>query len=97
MSKQLLIKPSDVRKSGWIKLEKIPVCQYAKSVKEESATFKKTDFLRIYTHMRMIREFESMLYSIKTTNAYNGLEYNNPGPAHLRWARRPRRLARRIT
>ena len=83
MSKQLLIKPSDVRKSGWIKLEKIPVCQYAKSVKEESATFKKTDFLRIYTHMRMIREFESMLYSIKTTNAYNGLEYNNPGPAHL--------------
>jgi len=24
-----------------------------------------------------------MLYSIKTTNAYNGIDYNNPGPAHL--------------
>src|SRR5664279_3544918 len=24
-----------------------------------------------------------MLYSSKTTNAYNGLDYNNPGPAHL--------------
>jgi len=33
--------------------------------------------------MRIIREFESMLYAIKTTNTYNGLEYNNPGPAHL--------------
>ncbi|MGI5868558.1 MAG: alpha-ketoacid dehydrogenase subunit alpha/beta [Kiritimatiellia bacterium] len=83
MPKQLLVKPSDVRKAGWIKFDKIPVCQYAKTVKEEAANFKKADFLRIYTHMRMIREFESMLLSIKTTNTYNGLEYNNPGPAHL--------------
>ncbi len=83
MSKQLFIDPSEVRKPGWIKLEKIPVNQYKKTIMEEQENFSKADFLRIYKHMRMIREFESMLYSIKTTNAYNGLEYNNPGPAHL--------------
>lgn len=83
MSKQLFVDPAEIRKTGWISFDQIPVCQYNKTVKEEKALFKKEDFLRIYTHMRMIREFESMLYSIKTTNAYNGLEYNNPGPAHL--------------
>ena len=83
MSKQLFIDPSEVRKPGWIKLEKIPVNQYKRTIREEQENFSKADFLRIYKHMRMIREFESMLYSIKTTNAYNGLEYNTPGPAHL--------------
>jgi 2-oxoisovalerate dehydrogenase E1 component len=33
--------------------------------------------------MAIIREFESMLTSIKTTNEYNGIQYNHPGPAHL--------------
>lgn len=83
MSKQLFIDPAEVRKPGWIKLDKIPVNQYKRTIKEEQENFSKADFLRIYKHMRIIREFESMLYSIKTTNAYNGLEYNNPGPAHL--------------
>ncbi len=83
MAKQLFINPADVRKSSFIKFDKIPVCQYSKTIKEESSLYTKDDFLRIYSHMCMIREFETMLYSIKTTNAYNGLEYNNPGPAHL--------------
>ncbi|MCU0473853.1 MAG: thiamine pyrophosphate-dependent enzyme [Bacteroidales bacterium] len=33
--------------------------------------------------MVVIREFETMLNLIKTTNEYNGLSYNHPGPAHL--------------
>ena len=33
--------------------------------------------------MAYIREFETMLNLIKTTNEYNGLEYNHTGPAHL--------------
>ncbi|NLB69779.1 MAG: dehydrogenase [Lentisphaerae bacterium] len=83
MPKQLPIDPAEIRKSGWITFEKIPVNQYKKDVADESKNFSKKDFLRIYRDMRMIREFESMLLSIKTTNSYNGLEYNNPGPAHL--------------
>jgi len=83
MPKDMPIQPSDVRKAEWIKFNKIPVCQYDKQIEEESKLYTKDDFLRIYKHMRMIREFETMLLSIKTTNAYKGLEYNNPGPAHL--------------
>ncbi len=83
MTKQLFVNPAEIRKPGWIKFQDIPVIQYAKPVQEEAVNFSKDDFLRIYRDMRMIREFETMLYSIKTTNAYNGLEYNNPGPAHL--------------
>ena len=33
--------------------------------------------------MFTIREFETMLNLVKTTGGYNGVEYNNPGPAHL--------------
>ncbi len=83
MTKQLFINPEEVRKAGWIKFQDIPVNQYSKSIKDEAKVFTKADFLQIYRSMRLIREFETMLYSIKTTNAYNGLEYNNPGPAHL--------------
>ena len=83
MTKQLTVNPDEIRKPGFIKFQDIPVNQYQKTVADEKANFAKDDFLRIYRDMRMIREFETMLYSIKTTNAYNGLEYNNPGPAHL--------------
>ncbi len=83
MAKQLPIDPKDVRKSGWIKFQDIPVNQYQKTAADEKKKYSKDDFLRIYRDMRMIREFETMLNSIKTTNNYNGLEYNNPGPAHL--------------
>jgi 2-oxoisovalerate dehydrogenase E1 component len=83
MTRQLNVNPEEIRSPGWIEFEKIPVNQYQKKPSEEAADFSKADLLRIYRDMRMIREFESMLYSIKTTNSYNGLEYNNPGPAHL--------------
>ena len=33
--------------------------------------------------MAVIREFETMLNDIKTKSVYNGVEYSNPGPAHL--------------
>jgi 2-oxoisovalerate dehydrogenase E1 component len=83
MTKQLFVNPEEIRKPGWIKLQDIPVNQYQKPVSEETGLFSREDFLRIYRDMRLIREFETMLYAIKTTNTYNGLTYNNPGPAHL--------------
>jgi len=83
MAKQLFIKPEEIRAPGKITFQDIPVNQYQKKPSEEKDNFSKDDFLRIYRDMRIIREFESMLYAIKTTNTYNGLEYNNPGPAHL--------------
>jgi len=83
MTKQLHIDPQEMRQPGFIEFTKIPVNQYQKTIEQEKAHYSKEAFLRIYRDMRFIREFETMLYSIKTTNAYNGIDYNNPGPAHL--------------
>jgi len=83
MPKSQYVDPNEIRKSGWIKFNDIPVNQYNKSVEEEKANFSTEDFLRIYRDMSIIREFETMLNSIKTTNEYNGIQYNHPGPAHL--------------
>lgn len=83
MTKSLFMDPNQLRKSGKVTFTDIPVNQYKKTIAQEKENYSKEDFLRIYRDMRIIREFESMLYDIKTTGAYNGIDYNNPGPAHL--------------
>ena len=83
MPKSQNINPKEVRKPKFIEFGKIPVNQYNKSIEEEKKIFSKEDFLRIYHDMVVIREFETMLNLIKTTNEYNGIPYNHPGPAHL--------------
>ncbi len=83
MPKSQFVDPKEIRKSGWITFKDIPVNQYNKTIEEEKTNFSKEDFLRIYRDMAIIREFETMLNLIKTTNEYNGIQYNHPGPAHL--------------
>lgn len=83
MPKSQNINPKVVRKPRFIEFGKIPVNQYNKSIEDEKGNFTKEDFLRIYHDMVVIREFETMLNLIKTTNEYNGIPYNHPGPAHL--------------
>jgi 2-oxoisovalerate dehydrogenase E1 component len=83
MPKSQNINPKDVRKAQFIEFGKIPVNQYKKSIEEEKNNFSNEDFIRIYHDMVIIREFETMLNLIKTTNEYKGISYNHPGPAHL--------------
>ena len=83
MPKSQNINPKVVRKPKFIEFGKIPVNQYNKTIEEEKKNFTGDDFLRIYHDMVVIREFETMLNLIKTTNEYNGIPYNHPGPAHL--------------
>jgi 2-oxoisovalerate dehydrogenase E1 component len=83
MPKSQPIIPEKVFEKGYIHFEDIPVCQYNKTLAEEQEIYSKEDLLRIYHDMRTIREFETMLNEVKTKSAYNGIEYNNPGPAHL--------------
>ena len=52
-------------------------------IAEEKKIYTKDDFLRIYRDMAIIREFETMLNEVKVKSEYNGVKYNNPGPAHL--------------
>jgi 2-oxoisovalerate dehydrogenase E1 component len=83
MPKSQNINPKEVRKPQFIEFGKIPVNQYKKSIEEEKNNFSTEDFVRIYHDMVIIREFETMLNLIKTTNEYKGISYNHPGPAHL--------------
>ncbi len=83
MPKSQNINPKVVRKPQFIEFGKIPVNQYNKSISDEKKNYSSSDFISIYHDMVMIREFETMLNLIKTTNEYNGIPYNHPGPAHL--------------
>ena len=85
MPKCQFIDPAKARAKGEVELSPIPVNVYDRSVAREleEGNFSKDDLLRIYRDMTVIREFETMLHLVKTTGAYNGVEYNNPGPAHL--------------
>ena len=87
MPKSLYIDPNEVLRpmEHEIQFPTIPVMEYSKSVKDELAAgnFTKDDLKHIYRDMFVIREFETMLNLVKTTGGYNGVAYNNPGPAHL--------------
>ncbi|MBD3309432.1 dehydrogenase, partial [candidate division KSB3 bacterium] len=83
MPKSLVIDPQEVRKAQTIQIQDIPVNQYAPNFEEELKMHGKAGLRTIYHDMLLIREFESMLNSIKTQGAYQGIEYNHRGPAHL--------------
>lgn len=85
MPKCQFIDPAKVRAAGEVNLKPIPVNQYNKTIQQEleEKNFTADDLKRIYHDMVVIREFETMLHLVKTTGGYSGIEYNNPGPAHL--------------
>ena len=83
MAKTQHIDPTKVRKPSFIEFEPIPVNQYQKTVKDERKNYTDEELMTIYHDMVLIREFETMLNTIKTKGEYNGTEYNHPGPAHL--------------
>ncbi len=83
MPKSLVIDPREVRKAQIIKIDDIPLNQYAPDFKRELKLFGKKGLARMYRDMVLIREFESMLNAIKVQGSYEGIEYNHRGPAHL--------------
>lgn len=83
MPKSQYVDPGKVFEAGFSSFSDIPLCQYNKTLDEEKKLYTKDDFVRIYRDMRIIREFETMLNEIKVKSEYNGVKYNNPGPAHL--------------
>ncbi len=83
MPKSQYVDPAKAFEPGFIHFEDIPVCQYNKTLAQEKKIYTKEDFMRIYRDMAIIREFETMLNEVKVKSEYNGVQYNNPGPAHL--------------
>ena len=83
MPKSLFVDPVETLAPGKITFQDIPVNTYNKTIKEERKRYSDDDLVRIYRDITVLREFESMLSSIKTQGVYNGIETTYPGPAHL--------------
>jgi 2-oxoisovalerate dehydrogenase E1 component len=83
MPKSQYVDPAKVRAKGTLSFSDIPLCQYDIPFEKAIVRYTERDLLGIYHDMFMIREFEGMLYSVRTTKQYNGVEYVYTGPAHL--------------
>ena len=83
MPKSQYVDPAAKRAPGKITFTDIKVNEYQKTVKDELGNYTRDEFIGIYHDMLLIREFESMINSIKIEGTYNGVPYNHPGPAHL--------------
>jgi 2-oxoisovalerate dehydrogenase E1 component len=83
MPKSIFVDPAEVSKSGTIKIKDIPVNQYKSSFDNELKTYGREGLIRILYDMITIREFENMMNTFKLQGAWNGIEYNHKGPAHL--------------
>jgi 2-oxoisovalerate dehydrogenase E1 component len=83
MPKNQVVCPKEARKPGEITFRPIPVNQYKPDYKKEVKKYGIERLKKMYYDMLMIREFETMLNQIKVQGAYEGIEYNHPGPAHL--------------
>ena len=83
MTKAIVIDPSQARQSTFISAPEIPVNAYVSDPALEAKKYGSENLVRMFRDMAFIREFESMLDSIKKTGEYQGIAYNHKGPAHL--------------
>lgn len=83
MPKSINIDPKKVREPDVIALKSIPVNQYKADFKKEEKKYGKEGLKAAFRDMVMIREFETMLDTIKREGSYQGIAYNHKGPAHL--------------
>ena len=90
MPKSIFINPKEVRKPQILKIKDIPINQYKPDTKKEIKKYGEEKLLKIYYDMLIIREFESMLNSIKTQGSYEGIEYDHKGPCLLYTSPSPR-------
>jgi 2-oxoisovalerate dehydrogenase E1 component len=83
MPKCFVIDPKEMRKSGVITSQEIPVNTYQSDAAGEAKKYGRDNLVRMYRDMVIIREFETMLDKIKKEGAYNGFAFTYKGPAHL--------------
>ena len=83
MTKSLLVNPEVVRAAGAVTTPAIPVNAYTLDFAAERKRHGDSGLTNMLHDMLVIRAFEGMLNSIKTTGGWGGVEYNHRGPAHL--------------
>ncbi len=83
MPKSLTIDPTEARRPGLICAPEIPVNVYRRDPQAVADCYSPAQLLTVYHDMRLIREFETALDSIKKEGSYRGIAYEHRGPAHL--------------
>ncbi|MDR1736711.1 MAG: dehydrogenase [Oscillospiraceae bacterium] len=83
MPNSRFVDPTQARAPGELTFESIPLNAYQTPFAESAKGFSKADLLGIFHDMRLIREFENMLYSVRTQGSYNGIKHVYDGPAYL--------------
>jgi 2-oxoisovalerate dehydrogenase E1 component len=83
MPKSINVNPGDQRRSGVIKTNDIPLNQYKSDPAAEVKKYGKPGLSRILEVMILVREFETMMNSLKTKGSYRGIVCDHGGPAHL--------------
>ena len=83
MTKEIPINPVETTKADKLRSSDIPINLYQKSLAQERLLWGDKILREVLRHMLIIREFESMLNSFKSTGKYREIEYAYKGPAHL--------------
>ncbi|MCB9079428.1 MAG: dehydrogenase [Anaerolineaceae bacterium] len=83
MTKLIKIDPVEARQTSFIEGPRLPVNAYVANPQREAEIYGPATLVRMYRDMVYIREFETALDRLKKEGAYQGLEYNHRGPAHL--------------
>ncbi len=83
MPKSIVIDPRENRKAGSLTFTPIALNAYVPDAKKEKARWGRDALVLAWRDMTVIREFETMLNTIKTKGAYEGIPYDHLGPAHL--------------
>jgi 2-oxoisovalerate dehydrogenase E1 component len=83
MPKTMVVDPDEVLKPGTLNLHSIPIKQYASSIEMEIEKRGASTLKEALRHMMLIREFELMLSSFKSSGQYADIQYTYKGPAHL--------------
>jgi 2-oxoisovalerate dehydrogenase E1 component len=83
MPKNLLVDPEQLKIAGKINFATVNIRTYAAPFEHERKMRGDAALLKMLRHMQIIREFETMLSSFKTTGKYGSAEYLYKGPAHL--------------
>lgn len=83
MPKCQFVDPKVVRKKETLTLNALPMNHYQNTMQDVLEDFSKEDLIHLYRDMLYIREYENMLFSLRTTQNYLGETYKYTGPAHL--------------
>ncbi len=83
MPRNIVISPEVVKRREILKIKDISLNQYKPDFKVEYKKYGKDTLIQVLADMLLIRQFETSLNDIKIEGAYQGIQYNHKGPAHL--------------